>query len=79
MSGSYDAWLSSDFYICPVCKKQFYIPPYITDWRYKVNNKSGYKIPVCSYSCLNKATASKRNTLKGEHYMKKQYKEAGKK
>lgn len=67
-------WLHQGFFICPVCNEQFYIPPYVTDWRYKINAKVGRKVPVCSYSCLNKATSSKRMPLKGEHYLKNENK-----
>ena len=66
MSESYTSWINSDFRICPVCKKKFYIPPYVTVWTYKIK-KGGKKLSVCSYSCMNKATD--RNTLKGEHYL----------
>jgi hypothetical protein len=59
------SWLHQGFHICPVCKEQFYIPPYVTEWVYKSNKK-----PVCSYSCVNKANVNKRNVLKGEHYLK---------
>lgn len=64
----YKSWVNSDFFDCPVCGERFYIPPYVTDWTYKINAKNGSKIPVCSYSCLNKA--SKKTELKGEHYLK---------
>lgn len=68
MADSFKAWLRSDFFDCPVCGERFYIPPYVTDWTYKINAKNGSKVPVCSYSCLNKA--SKKTGLKGEHYLK---------
>jgi hypothetical protein len=68
-----DAWVKSGFHICPVCNKQFYIPPYVTEWRYKTKVK-GYPVPVCSYSCLNKAKAGKKTELKGEYYLNSQRK-----
>lgn len=63
----YKAWLRSDFFDCPVCGKRFYVPPYVTEWTYKTKVK-GYPVPVCSYSCFNKATPNRK--LKGEHYLK---------
>jgi hypothetical protein len=65
MANAYEIWKKSDFYICPVCKERFHIPPYVTEWGYKVGTKSRPK-PVCSYSCLNKA---KKKKLKGEHFL----------
>jgi hypothetical protein len=44
------------------------MPPYVTDWTYKINAKNGSKIPVCSYKCYSKA--NKKTELKGEHYLK---------
>lgn len=61
MANAYEIWKKSDFYICPVCKERFHIPPYVTEWVYRIKKK-----PVCSYSCLNKATPSKKN-----HYVRK--------
>jgi hypothetical protein len=69
VSDFYKSWINSDFFTCPVCGKRFYIPPYVTEWTYKINAKNGTKVPVCSYSCLNKARKGKGNELKGEHYL----------
>ena len=54
MANAFDYWKRSDFRVCPVCKKSFYVPPYVTEWGYKIGTKNKPK-PVCSYSCLNKA------------------------
>jgi hypothetical protein len=66
-STAFKSWINSDFFTCPVCGKRFYIPPYVTEWTYKIKIK-GYPVPVCSYSCFNKATPNRK--LKGEHYLK---------
>ena len=67
MSEFYNHWVNSDFRICPVCGERFYIPPYVTEWTYKVTNKRGSKVPACSYKCYTKA--GKKTELKGEHYL----------
>lgn len=60
-------WLKSGFFKCPVCGEEFYMPPYITEWAYKVKRR-GQNKPCCSYSCMQKE--SKNEPLKGEHYLK---------
>lgn len=34
---------------CPICKKEYHIASWVTDWRWKANGKL-----VCSYSCMMK-------------------------
>ena len=67
MADAYKAWIGSGFFECPVCGGQFYMPPYITEWRYKVKLK-GKMTPVCSYTCFRRV--EKKESLRGEHYMK---------
>ena len=54
MAYAFDYWKNSDFRVCPVCNEKFYIPPYVTEWGYKIRMNKRVRA-VCSYSCLNKA------------------------
>ena len=72
MADFYKSWVGADFYDCPVCGERFYIPPYVTEWTYKVSGRGSRKFPVCSYSCMNKGR--KKTELKGEHYLKNESK-----
>ena len=76
MADAYKAWVGSGFFTCPVCGGEFYIPPYVTEWTYKVSQERGRKLPVCSYKCFSKE--QKRKTeIKGERYLNR-YKKVSK-
>lgn len=69
MSETEKIWLRSGRYVCPVCKKEFYIT-YGSEYLYKINHKY-----YCSYTCWRAAQAPK--PLKGGKQKRQYKKKAG--